>query len=269
MNYAQLKNKIFDKKSFLCIGLDSDIGKIPQFLKEGFSDPVLEFNRRIIESTSDIAVAYKINSAFYESNGLEGWKTLEATLKLIPKDIFIILDAKRADIGNTSAQYAKAAFESLGCDAVTVNPYMGYDSVEPFLNYEGKWTILLALTSNEGSRDFQYLKVSQSNDYLYNQVINQSKHWGSNENMMYVIGATHPSEFKKVRNIIPDHFILIPGVGAQGGNLNEVLINALNHNKSLLINVSRSIIFASSGIDFDMLALEKSKELQREMEKYF
>ncbi|MBP9932871.1 MAG: orotidine-5'-phosphate decarboxylase, partial [Chitinophagaceae bacterium] len=216
MNRAQLIAEIRRKKSYLCVGLDSDITKIPKHLLQ-LDDAVFVFNQAIIDATKDLCVSYKINTAFYESRGLQGWQSMEKTLAYIPKDIFTIADAKRGDIGNTSTQYAKAFFEALSFDSITVAPYMGKDSVKPFLDVANKWTIVLGLTSNEGAYDFQYLKTEQ--DELYKQVIRKVSSWGSPENLMFVIGATKTAQLREVRALIPDHFLLVPGVGAQGGSL--------------------------------------------------
>lgn len=268
MNIASLKNNIKTKRSLLCVGLDTDVAKIPEFLKTEFENPVLEFNKRIINATKDYTVAYKINTAFYEAEGSNGWYNLEETIKLIPKDCFIIADAKRADIGNTSEMYARAFFQKLKADAVTVAPYMGKDSVTPFLNYPDKWVILLALTSNKGSQDFQYLKLESQQITLYQQVITISKEWGSQNNMMFVVGATHPDEIESIRKIVPDHFLLVPGVGSQGGDLESILKRGLNENYGLLINVSRAIIYASDKKDFESAAYIKAKEYRDIMSKF-
>jgi orotidine-5'-phosphate decarboxylase len=265
MNLETLKQNIKAKKSLLCIGLDTDVNKIPATIKSDYKNPVIEFNKRIIDATQEFAVAYKINTAFYESEGLNGWKNLEDTIKLIPNDCFIIADAKRADIGNTSKMYARAFFEQLGADAVTVAPYMGKDSISPFLDYTDKCTILLALTSNKGSIDFQYLNIDKTNKPLYQHVISTSKEWGNEKNMMYVVGATHPDEIEAIRELIPDHFLLVPGVGSQGGDLTAILKNGMNKNYGLLINVSRAIIFASDGSDFESAAYEKALEYRNIM----
>ncbi len=249
------------KQSLLCVGLDTDLEKIPGFLKQNFDNPVLEFNRRIIKATADIAVAFKINTAFYESQGEEGWKNLIETIKLIPEDILIIADAKRADIGNTSKMYAKAFFEKMNADAVTVAPYMGMDSVKPFLEYKNKWIIILALTSNIGSKDFQYLPVDRAGTKLYEKVLETSSSWGNINNTMFVVGATHPEDFKSIRQIVPQHFLLVPGIGAQGGDLQQVLKHGLISDYGLLINSSRGIIYASNGEDFDSAARKKALEL--------
>lgn len=268
MNLASLKKNIKSKKSLLCIGLDTDIRKIPEFLRSQYENPVLEFNKRIIKATSDYTVAYKINTAFYESEGSTGWSNLEETMKLIPEDCFIIADAKRADIGNTSEMYAKAFFGHLKADAVTVSPYMGKDSVVPFLTYPDKWIILLALTSNKGSQDFQYLRIENQQITLYQQVIKTSKEWGNQNNMMYVVGATHPGEIETIRKIVPDHFLLVPGVGSQGGDLETILEKGLNENYGLLINVSRAVIYASDDEYFESSATIKAKEYRDIMSKY-
>lgn len=253
------------KKSFLCIGLDSELAKLPRHLLD-LEDPVFEFNKAIIDATIDLAVAYKPNLAFYESNGLKGWISLERTISYLNMKMehaFLIADAKRGDIGNTSKQYAKAFFEILDVDAITVAPYMGSDSVQPFLTYPGKWVILLALTSNKGSNDFQYLKPGDA--YLFEHVLRVSSQWGTPDNMMFVVGATQASQLEKVRSIIPDHFLLVPGVGAQGGSLEEVARYGMNKDVGLLVNASRSIIFASSGEDFAEKAREEALKMQREM----
>ena len=267
MTRKSLIEIIKKKRSLLCVGLDTDINKIPEFLKQDFDNPVLEFNKRIIKATADLAVAFKINTAFYESQGEEGWKNLISTIDLIPEDTFIIADAKRADIGNTSRMYAKAFFEKMNADAITVAPYMGSDSVEPFFDYENKWIILLALTSNTGSKDFQYLTIDEKGTKLFEQVLKTSSSWGNINNTMYVVGATHPEDFKSIRKIIPDHFILVPGIGAQGGDLEQVLKNGLNSDYGLLINSSRGIIFASADKNFDSVAREKALELTNEIRK--
>ncbi len=259
MNIGTLTSIIESKKSLLCVGLDTDPDKIPEVIRSANENPVAEFNKRIINATKKYAVAYKINTAFYESRGADGWHDLRETIEMIPDDCFIIADAKRADIGNTSRMYAKAFFETLNADAVTVAPYMGEDSVRPFLGYEDKWVILLALTSNPGSSDFQYQKLAETGGFLYETVLERSKTWGSEHNMMYVAGATHPEDLLKIRKIIPKHFLLVPGIGTQGGDLEGVLKNGLNDNYGLLINVSRDIIYASSGDDFDIKAGERAK----------
>lgn len=265
MNRQELIQQIQSKKSYLCVGLDSDITKIPQHLLQ-HEDPVFEFNKAIIDATHDLCVSYKINTAFYESNGLKGWQSMEKTLNYIPKDIFTIADAKRGDIGNTSTQYAKAFFNAMNFDSITVAPYMGKDSVKPFLDFENKWTIVLGLTSNEGAFDFQYLK--NENQELFKTVIRKVASWGTDENLMFVIGATKTAQLKEVREIIPNHFLLVPGVGAQGGSLEEVSKIGMNADIGLLVNASRQIIFASNGEDFAVKAREEALKLQIEMATY-
>ncbi len=266
MNKQELINQIKLKKSFLCIGLDTDIQKIPEHLLK-FDDPVFEFNKQIIDSTKDLCVAYKLNTAFYESNGINGWKSLMKTIDYIPKNIFSIADAKRGDIGNTSKMYAKTFFETMDFDSITVNPYMGTDSVEPFLDFNNKWVILLALTSNKGSEDFQNFS-NQSNIKLYQQVIEKSMNWSNDSRMMYVVGATKYDSLKEIRKIIPDHFLLIPGIGAQGGSLDDVVKNGMNKDCGLLINSSRSIIYAGNGVNFAENAREAALKIKSEMENY-
>lgn len=265
MNRATLISAIFRKKSFLCIGLDTEPAKIPPHLLVT-DDPVFEFNRQIIDATRDLCVAYKPNIAFYEALGPSGWNTLAKTIEYIGDQHFIIADAKRGDIGNTSRMYAEAFFNQLHCDAITVAPYMGEDSVMPFLEFEGKWAILLALTSNQGSNDFQRDWLEDARQQLWEKVMQRSQNWGSPENMMFVIGATHPEAFLRVREIAPDHFLLVPGVGAQGGDLALICQYGLNKDVGLLVNASRSILYASSGEDFDQKARAEAKKLQQEME---
>jgi orotidine-5'-phosphate decarboxylase len=265
LNRAQLIAEIRRKKSYLCVGLDSDITKIPKHLLQ-LDDAVFVFNQAIIDATKDLCVSYKINTAFYESRGLQGWQSMEKTLAYIPKDIFTIADAKRGDIGNTSTQYAKAFFEALSFDSITVAPYMGKDSVKPFLDVANKWTIVLGLTSNEGAYDFQYLKTEQ--DELYKQVIRKVSSWGSPDNLMFVIGATKTAQLREVRALIPDHFLLVPGVGAQGGSLEEVSKIGMNQDVGLLVNASRQILFAGDGPDFAEKAREQALLLQQEMAGY-
>jgi orotidine-5'-phosphate decarboxylase len=265
MTSQEIFEQVKKKKSFLCVGLDSDINKIPHFLYDT-SDPVFAFNKEIIDATHDLSVAYKPNLAFYESMGVSGWNTLEKTVNYIRynyPDIFIIADAKRGDIGNTSNLYARAFFDAMDFDAVTVAPYMGEDSVKPFLTYVGKYVILLALTSNKGAADFQYVK--ENDERLFEKVIKTSQNWGDSENMMYVVGATKAEMLKDIRQIAPDHFLLVPGVGAQGGSLAEVARNGLNSKCGLLVNSSRGIIFAGDGEDFASKAREAAKEVQSEM----
>ena len=265
MNKQQLFNQIKQKQSFLCVGLDTDINKIPQELL-AMEDPVFEFNKQIINKTAKYAVAYKPNTAFYEVYGTKGWLSLERTIQYIHNnypEIFVIADAKRGDIGNTSANYAKAFFNTLKADALTVAPYMGKDSVEPFLNFEDKWVVLLALTSNAGSKDFQYLSIGDK--MLHQQVLQTATTWADSEKMMFVVGATHPEELGEIRKMLPDYFFLVPGVGAQGGDLQAVAKNGLNNECGLLVNSSRGIIYASNGSDFAIRAGEKAKELQEQM----
>jgi len=268
MTYSQLFENIVRKRSFLCVGLDSEIEKIPAFLLKE-KDPVFEFNKRIIKATQDYCVAYKLNVAFYECSGSKGWLSLEETVRHIKKnypDIFVIADAKRGDIGNTSKMYAKAFLENMPFDAITVAPYMGEDSVTPFLSYKDKWAILLALTSNKGADDFQY--HDEDGIKLFERVLSLSKKWGTTDNLMYVVGATRAQMLKDIRKIVPDNFLLVPGVGAQGGSLKEVAKYGLNSKCGLLVNSSRGIIFAGNSENFDALAGEKAREMQTEMECY-
>ncbi|MBK7627104.1 MAG: orotidine-5'-phosphate decarboxylase [Bacteroidales bacterium] len=268
MNHDSLFEQIVRKHSFLCVGLDSEIEKIPSFLHKE-KDPVFEFNKRIIDSTHKYTVAYKPNVAFYECYGAKGWITLEATVRYIRDnypEIFIIADAKRGDIGNTSKMYAKAFLENMPFDAITVAPYMGEDSVTPFLTYKDKWVVLLALTSNKGADDFQY--HSDDGIKLFERVLSVSRKWGTINNMMYVVGATRAEMLKDIRKLVPDHFLLVPGIGAQGGSLEEVAKYGMNSKCGLLVNSSRGIIFADNTENFDKVAGEKALEVQLEMEKY-
>ena len=268
MDHSQLFKSITEKRSFLCVGLDSEIEKIPSFLLKT-KDPVFEFNRRIIDSTYKYTVAFKPNVAFYECNGPKGWKSLELTLNYIKKnfpEILVIADAKRGDIGNTSKMYAREFFENMNFDAVTVAPYMGEDSVTPFLTYSNKWVILLALTSNKGADDFQY--HDEDGLKLFERVLTLSRKWGSIDNLMYVVGATRAEMLKDIRKIVPEHFLLIPGVGAQGGSLQEVVKYGITKKCGLLVNSSRGIIFADNSENFDKVAGEKAAEVQKEMELY-
>jgi orotidine-5'-phosphate decarboxylase len=268
MNYTRLFENIVKKHSFLCVGLDPEIEKIPSFLLKE-KDPVFEFNRRIIEATYQYTVAYKPNVAFYECYGSKGWASLEATVRYIKEnhpDLFVIADAKRGDIGNTSKMYAKAFLENMPFDAITVAPYMGEDSVTPFLFYNDKWIVLLALTSNKGADDFQY--HNEDGLRLFERVLSVSQKWGTINNIMYVVGATRSEMLKDIRKIVPDHFLLVPGVGAQGGSLEEVARFGMNSKCGLLVNSSRGIIFADNTMHFDMAAGEKAKEIQTEMGKY-
>ncbi len=269
MNRIQLINQINTKKSYLCVGLDTDIEKLPIHLKDR-PNAVFEFNKAIIDTTKDFCVAYKLNTAFYESQGLKGWEALQQTVDYIPVTHFKIADAKRGDIGNTSAQYAKAFFEAMNFDAVTVAPYMGADSVKPFLEFKDKWTIVLGLTSNKGSEDFQRLKVENSDaGLLYESVLQKVSSWGNPNNLMFVIGATQASDIEHIRKIIPNHFLLVPGVGFQGGSLADVSKYGLIKNDcGLLVNASRAIIMASAGEDFAEVAAIIAKEYQTEMAMY-
>ncbi|MCF8359669.1 MAG: orotidine-5'-phosphate decarboxylase [Prolixibacteraceae bacterium] len=269
MNAQQLFDEIRKKRSFLCVGLDSDIQKIPKHLL-GTSDPLFAFNKEIIDYTHDLAVAYKPNLAFYESLGPEGMASLEKTVKYIRDKhpgLFLIADAKRGDIGNTSGLYARAFFEHFNFDAVTVAPYMGEDSVKPFMAYPGKWVILLALTSNKGASDFQYLKDENSGNQLFESVLKKSQKWGTSDSMMYVVGATKAEKLREIREIIPDHFLLVPGVGAQGGSLQDVAKYGLNKRCGLLVNSSRGIIYAGTGENFAAEARTQAEIIQVEMEE--
>ena len=268
MNRQELIQQIKEKKSFLCVGLDSDPRKLPECLKNS-DDPVFEFNKAIIDATAEYAVAYKPNLAFYEAQGLKGWISFEKTVEYLRANYpehFIIADAKRGDIGNTSSLYARAFFEDLKVDALTVAPYMGKDSVSPFLEYEGYWTIVLALTSNPGSHDFQLTEDAEG-EKLYEKVLKTSQQWGSDENMMYVVGATQGKAFENIRRIVPNHFLLVPGVGAQGGSLEEVCKYGMNADCGLLVNASRAIIFADSSENFAKVAAEKARDYKEQMEK--
>lgn len=265
MTTTELIKQIRSKNSFLCVGLDADHNKIPRHLLET-EDPIFEFNKAIIDATHDLAVAYKPNIAFFEAYGIKGWQSLGKTITYINEnypEVFTIADAKRGDIGNTSAMYAKAFFEDLNFDSITVAPYMGKDSVEPFLAFENKHTIMLALTSNEGAFDFQTLMVDGKE--LYKHVIETSKSWKNSKNLMYVVGATKAEYFTEIRKIVPDSFLLVPGVGAQGGSLSEVCKYGMNDNIGLLVNSSRGIIYASQGIDFAEKAREEALRIQQEM----
>lgn len=268
MNKSQLIEQIKKKRSFLCVGLDPVLENIPQHLLE-FEDPILEFNRQLIDATQDLCVAYKPNTAFYESRGLKGWQSLIKTWEYIPNDIFTIADAKRGDIGNTSAMYADAFFNAeksqMSFDAITVAPYMGRDSVSPFLQYKDKWVILLALTSNAGHSDFQLHDTPQGK--LYEEVLRISSQWANSEQMMYVVGATRGLEFQNIRRLAPSSFLLVPGVGAQGGSLAEVCKYGLNDECGLLVNSARAIIYAGSGRDFAEKARQEALLLQQEMEQ--
>ena len=266
MNRQQLINEIFSKKTFLCVGLDTDINKIPEHLKKE-EDPIFAFNKAIIDATAPYCVAYKPNLAFYECYGLKGMVAFEKTIKYLKENHpyhFIIADAKRGDIGNTSKMYAQTFFEEYNLDSVTVAPYMGEDSVKPFLEYDGKWVILLALTSNKGSHDFQ-LTEDQQGERLFEKVLKKSQEWGTTDNLMYVVGATQGKMFEDIRRIAPNHFLLVPGVGAQGGSLQEVCKYGMTKDCGLLVNSSRGIIYAGKDKDFAEMAAQKAKELQQEM----
>lgn len=267
MNYTALFEQIKKKKAFLCVGLDSDIAKIPQHLLKA-EDPVYEFNKAIIDATAAYTIAYKPNIAFYESRGVEGWKSLEKTVEYIRTnypEVFTIADAKRGDIGNTSQMYAKAFLETLNFDSITVAPYMGEDSVTPFIKYERKWVILLALTSNKGAFDFQFME--EKGEKLYERVLKVSQQWGNKDNMMYVVGATKAEMLGGIRKIVPDHFLLVPGVGAQGGSLEEVAEYGMNSHCGLIVNSSRGIIFADTTENFAVRAGEEAHKLQQDMER--
>ncbi len=266
MNRQELVREIFDKKSFLCVGLDTDLKKIPQHLLDT-DDPIFAFNKAIIDATAPYCVAYKPNLAFYEAAGLRGMEAFEKTVRYMKDNYghhFIIADAKRGDIGNTSAMYARTFFEEYDLDALTVAPYMGEDSVTPFLAYEGKWVVLLALTSNKGSHDFQ-LTEDKSGERLFEKVLRRSQQWAGDDRMMYVVGATQGEMFKDIRRVAPRHFLLVPGVGAQGGSLQEVCKYGMTDDCGLLVNSSRGIIYASSGLDFAEVAAQKARELQEQM----
>ncbi len=265
MNRQELVNLIRVRRSFLCVGLDPDPDRMPPHLRQA-DDPMLTFNKRIIDATRDLCVAYKPNTAFYEALGVPGWELLEQTISYIGDAHFIIADAKRGDIGNTSKRYAKAFFEQLGADALTVAPYMGEDSITPFLGFEGKWAILLALTSNSGSADFQTLGLADQSHALFEEVLSQAGHWGSPDELMFVVGATHPEKLADIRRLVPEHFLLVPGIGAQGGSLELVCQFGLNQEVGILVNASRSILYAGSGADFTTLARAEAQRLQQEME---
>ncbi len=266
MTKEELFQNIQSKESYLCVGLDTDIKKIPKHLLKS-DDPIFEFNKQIIDATHDLCVAYKPNIAFYEALGAAGWESLQKTIEYIPKDIFTVADAKRGDIGNTSSLYARAFLENMDFDAITVAPYMGEDSVKPFLEFDNKWVILLGLTSNKGSDDFQQMDLVTGGK-LYEKVLRKSQEWGDQSQLMYVVGATQAQEFKNIRTIIPKHFLLVPGVGAQGGDLELVSKYGMNSQCGLLVNSSRGIIYADDTVDFAKVAREKSKIIQRQMTEY-
>ncbi|MEH0154298.1 orotidine-5'-phosphate decarboxylase [Limibacter armeniacum] len=263
MTRKELFEQIKKKESFLCVGLDTDLSKIPPHLLDT-KDPIFEFNKQIIDATADYCVAYKPNIAFYECLGAKGWESLQKTLEYIPKDIFTIADAKRGDIGNTSRMYAQAFFENMNFDSVTVAPYMGNDSVTPFLEFDNKWVILLALTSNQGGLDFQMHELTNGKR-LFEEVLTKSQEWGSTDQLMYVVGATRAESLLDIRKYAPDHFLLVPGVGAQGGDLASVAKYGMNDHCGLLVNSSRGIIYASNGEDFDEQAQNAAQTLQQEM----
>jgi orotidine-5'-phosphate decarboxylase len=263
MTKQELIEQIIQKQSYLCVGLDTDLAKIPQHLVDS-EDPVFEFNKAIIEATQDLCVAYKPNLAFYEAMGPKGWTSLQRTLECIPKTHFTIADAKRGDIGNTSSMYAQTFFQTYGFDSVTVAPYMGEDSVRPFLDFKDKWTILLALTSNRGADDFEQLELS-SGAKVYEEVLKKAITWGNADQLMFVAGATRPEELNHIRSLVPEHFLLIPGVGAQGGDLAAVSAAAMNEEIGILVNSSRSILYASSNEDFALAARKEAEALQNEM----
>ncbi|MDB5142557.1 MAG: pyrF [Mucilaginibacter sp.] len=263
----QLIQQIKQKKSFLCVGLDTDIDKIPAFLKQ-YPDPIFEFNKRIIDATHDLCIAYKPNAAFYEKHGVKGLQSLIATSKYLPKDCLSIIDAKRGDIGNTSDMYAKTFFDEASAgmdfDAITISAYMGNDAVMPYLAYGGKWVIILALTSSAGSKDFQYLNTD--NGLLYEALIKKANTWAGADRIMYVVGATKSAEFIDIRKLAPDHFLLVPGIGAQGGSLEEVCKYGMNKDCGLIVNNSRAIIYASNGEDFAEAARAEALKVQQQME---
>ena len=265
MNRNQLISLIKERQSFLCVGLDTDLSKVPAKFRAA-EDPIFEFNKAVIDATADYCVAYKPNLAFYECHGTQGWESLEKTIAYIGDTHFTIADAKRGDIGNTSTYYAQTFFEQLGCDAVTIAPYMGKDSVEPFLKFEGKWAIVLALTSNEGAVDFQFQQLAIGEERLFEKVLKQTKTWGSDNNLMFVVGATRPEMFADIRKIVPEHFLLVPGVGAQGGSLADVCKYGFNKDCGLLINASRSIIYPGGDEkEFEKNVEKAAKEIQMEM----
>jgi len=281
MTRPQLIEQIFQKQTYLCVGLDTNITLIPKHL-QGHTDAVFEFNKQIIDATKDLCVAYKINTAFYEALGVKGWQAMEKTVNYIPPSHFKIADAKRGDIGNTSLQYAKAFFETLAFDAITVAPYMGEDSVKPFLQHEDKWAIVLGLTSNAGAADFELKQIistvedleegmhfkKQIKKHLYEQVLQTVSDWGSPANLMFVVGATKADEFLNIRKLTPDHFYLVPGVGAQGGSLKEISEKAMNKDCGILVNASRAIIYASGAENFAADARTVAFKYQQEMSQY-
>jgi orotidine-5'-phosphate decarboxylase len=265
MTRKELVHQIFSKQSYLCVGLDTDIEKIPRHLLSS-PDPIFEFNKAIIDATADYCVSYKINTAFYEALGVKGWQALEKTVNYISANHFKIADAKRGDIGNTSTQYAKAFFEAMPFDSVTVTPYMGEDSVQPFLEFNGKWAIVLGLTSNSGAADFELQRLGS--ELLYERVLRSVICWGNPENLMFVVGATQANQFESIRKITPDHFYLVPGIGAQGGSLKDISEKAMIRECGLLVNASRAIIYASADTNFAERAREEAEKYQKEMKEY-
>lgn len=263
MNRNDLFNQVKKKSSYLCVGLDTDINKVPRHLLD-YKDPIFEFNKQIIDATHDLCIAYKPNVAFYESLGPKGWESLQKTVEYIPKECFTIADAKRGDIGNTSSLYARAFFKEMNFDSITVAPYMGEDSVKPFMEFKGKWVILLAHTSNPGSADFQLI-TSIDGRALYEEVIIRSQQWATPDNLMYVVGATHPEKMEGIRRIAPDHFFLVPGIGAQGGSLEDISKAGLNRECGLIVNSARAIIYASADKDFASEARREAMKVQVEM----
>ena len=266
MTRTELVHQIFSRKSYLCVGLDSDLSKLPKHLQSS-PNAVFQFNKAIIDATKEYCVAYKINTAFYEALGIKGWEAMEQTVHYIPDTHFKIADAKRGDIGNTSAQYARAFFETMPFDAITVAPYMGADSIKPFLEYPNKWTIVLGLTSNSGAQDFELQRIGS--EYLYQTVLKKVAQWGTPENLMFVVGATQASAFADIRKLTPDHFYLVPGVGAQGGSLKEISQQAMIPDCGLLVNASRAIIYASGSEDFAAAAEQQARHYQQEMQGLF
>lgn len=267
MNRKQLFDHIQRKQTYLCVGLDTDLDKIPKHLLSE-KDPVFEFNKQIIDATYDHCIAYKPNLAFYEALGTKGWESLQKTLEYIPKDIFTIADAKRGDIGNTSSLYAKAFFEQLNFDSITVAPYMGEDSVKPFLKFKDKWVILLAHTSNIGAADFQLIESKANGRRLYEEVMLRAQHWGNSDQLMFVVGATQADKIESIRKLAPDHFFLVPGIGAQGGDLEQVSRFGMNKECGLLVNSARAIIYASAEKDFAQAAKREAEKVSAEMKTY-
>lgn len=264
MNQKELTEQILKKRSFLCVGLDPDLSKIPPHLLD-FGDPIFEFNKAIIDATKDLCVAYKPNTAFFECLGAKGWESLQKTIDYIPKDILTIADAKRGDLGNTAEKYAEAFFKTLNVDAITLSPYMGYDSIAPYLQYDDKWSIILVKTSNKGSNDFQTLAMSESQQPLYLDVLQKCLSWGNIDNTMFVVGANNLAEFKEIRQVAPHHFFLVPGFGAQGGQLKDIKPYLSPESVGILANYSRQIIYAGNGEDFAVAAGREARAIQEEM----